>query len=109
MRCAAALGTGMAAMLPLQTAQAFGGAGNLGECSSFTTCTAGVSSSAFALARYHFDSIVGGYALPINLVPGFNTFQDTRGQETTAARPPPAWARPAPTLRRPGVSSMSIS
>ena len=85
MRCAAALGTGMALMLPLQTAQAFGGAGNLGECASFTTCTAGVSSSAFALARYNFDPIFGAYTLPVSLVPGVNTYQDTRGQETTAA------------------------
>lgn len=84
MRCAAALGLGMALMVPVQIAQAFGGAGNLGECSSFTTCTAGVSSSAFALARYNFDSIIGAYTLPINLVPGVNTFQDTRGQETAA-------------------------
>ena len=38
-RCAAVLGAGLNLMLPLQTAPAFGGAGNLGECSSFTTGT----------------------------------------------------------------------
>ena len=82
----ALLGLGLVLMAPMQASVAFGGVGNLGECASFTTCTAGVSSSAFALAQYNFTSITGSYLLPAGLTPGLNTFQDTRGQQTSAAQ-----------------------
>ena len=82
----ALLGLGLVLMAPMQDSVAFGGAGNLGECASFTTCTAGVSSSAFALVQYNFTSIGAGYQLPVSLSPGLNAFQDSRGQLTSAAQ-----------------------
>ena len=39
------LGLGLALFAPLQAAVAFGGAGGLGECTTFVTCTATAFSS----------------------------------------------------------------
>ncbi len=72
----ASLGLGLALMAPLPAALAFGGVGNLGECTSFTTCTAGVSSTGAATSQYDFTSITGGYQLPTTMVPGVNRYQD---------------------------------
>lgn len=66
-------------------ALAFGGAGGLGECATFTTCTASAGTSTNAFVQYTFTSIFGSYALPVSLVPGANNFQDVQNRETTAA------------------------
>lgn len=81
LRRVAACGLGLALMVPLHAALAFGGIGNLGECATFTTCTAGVSSSAVALSQYEFTDIKDRYRLPQNLVPGVNEFRDQREQQ----------------------------
>jgi hypothetical protein len=81
---AAYLGLGLATLLaPTQAALAFGDIGN-GECGTFTTCTAGVYSSAFAETRYDLTSIVGGYAVPSELQPGLNVFQDQAASANNA-------------------------
>ena len=85
LRRVAPCGLGLALMVPLQAALAFGGVGNLGECTTFTTCTAGVSSSALALSQYVFTDIRDGYRLPQNLVPGVNSFRHQRELQTNTA------------------------
>ena len=65
-------------------ALAFGGVAGLGECATFTTCTATAGSSTNATVQYTFTSIAGTYPLPGALVPGVNTFQDLDGVETAA-------------------------
>ena len=67
LRWAAPFGFGLALMAPLQTTFAFGGIGNLGECTTFTTCTAGVSSDAVAVSQYEFTAIKDNYRLPQQL------------------------------------------
>ena len=83
-RRTASLAMGCALMAPLPAALAFGGIGN-GECSTFTSCTAAVSSSAAALSQYDFTSIAGVYQLPTRLVPGVNTFRDSDVRQTSAS------------------------
>ena len=78
----APFGLGLALMAPLQATFAFGGAGNLGECTTFTTCTAGVSSTAVAISQYEFTAIKDNYQLPLNLVPGMNERRDQRDRQT---------------------------
>ena len=83
LRRVAPFGLGLALMAPLQAALAFGGIGHLGECTSFTTCTAGVTSSAVAISQYEFTNIKDRYRLPQNLVPGVNEFRDQRERQTS--------------------------
>lgn len=78
----APFGLALALMAPLQATFAFGGTGNLGECTTFTTCTAGVSSSAVAISQYEFTAIKDNYQLPLNLVPGMNERRDQRDRQT---------------------------
>lgn len=78
----APFGLGLALMAPLQATFAFGGIGNLGECTTFTTCTAGVSSLALAVSQYEFTAIKDNYQLPLNLVPGMNERRDQRDRQT---------------------------
>ena len=78
----APFGLGLALMAPLQATFAFGGIGNLGECTTFTTCTAGVSSVAVAISQYEFTAIKDNYQLPLNLVPGMNERRDQRDRQT---------------------------
>lgn len=82
LRRLAYFGLALALMAPLQATFAFGGIGNLGECTTFTTCTAGVSSSAVAISQYEFTAIKDNYRLPLNLVPGMNEFRDQRDRQT---------------------------
>ena len=63
--CAAALA--LLAASPLSFA--FGGIGSLGECSSFTTCTAAAGSSTAAFAQYRFSDIGRFYPVPTTLNP----------------------------------------
>lgn len=85
LRRVAPFGLGLALMAPLQAALAFGGIGYLGECTSFTTCTAGVASGAVALSQYEFTNIKDRYQLPTRLVPGVNTFRDSDVRQTSAS------------------------
>ena len=85
LRRVAPYGLGLALMAPLQAALAFGGIGYLGECTSFTTCTAGVASGAVALSQYEFTNIKDRYSLPQNLVPGVNEFRDQRERQTNTS------------------------
>ena len=85
LRRVAPFGLGLALMAPLQAALAFGGIGHLGECTSFTTCTAGVTSSAVAISQYEFTNIKDRYRLPQNLVPGVNEFRDQRERQTNTS------------------------
>ena len=78
----APFGLALALMAPLQATLAFGGIGNLGECTTFTTCTAGVSSVAVAVSQYEFTAIKDNYQLPLNLVPGMNERRDQRDRQT---------------------------
>ena len=82
----ALLGLSLVLMAPMQAAVAFGGVGNTGECTSFTSCTAGVSDSAFAQTQYNFTSITGSYQPPPGLTPGLNTFQDFGSAQTGGAQ-----------------------
>lgn len=82
LRRVAPFGLTLALMAPLQATLAFGGIGNLGECTTFTTCTAGVSSVAVAVSQYEFTAIKDNYRLPLNLVPGMNEFRDQRDRQT---------------------------
>ena len=82
LRRVAPYGLGLALMVPLQAVLAFGGVGTLGECTTFATCTAGVSSSAAALSQYVFTDIKDGYRLPQNLVPGVNSSRHQRELQT---------------------------
>ena len=74
------LGTLMLASAP--PTAAFGGAGNLGECAAFTTCTAGVASGADTFVQYNFSSIGSGYHVPTPFGPGLTAFQDVRSRQT---------------------------
>ena len=82
LRLVAPFGFGLALMAPLQATFAFGGIGNLGECTTFTTCTAGVSSDAVVVSQYEFTAIKDNYQLPVHLVPGVNEFRDQRSRQT---------------------------
>ena len=77
------LGTLMLAGAP--PAAAFGGAGNLGECATFTTCTAGAASGADTFVQYNFSSIGSGYHLPTPFGPGITAYQDAHSEQTSAA------------------------
>jgi hypothetical protein len=80
------LGLGLALIAPLQAAAApFGGAGGLGDCTSFVTCTATAFSSTNTLEQTTFSSLTGGYNVPAGFSPGVNTIQDVHNEETTAA------------------------
>src|SRR4051812_23963733 len=61
---------------------AFGGAGGLGECTTFRSCSAAVASSAAAVAQYTFSDLHGGYVLPSGMLPGVNTVIDSKLSHT---------------------------
>lgn len=80
-----ALAAGLALLLPLQAEAVFGGAGGLGDCTSFTTCTAATASTTFAQSRYNFD-IAGSYVVPTGFNPGLNVFTDSDAGHGIAVR-----------------------
>lgn len=63
--CSAAL----VLMAAAQNSAGFGGVGPLGECTSFTTCTAALGSSTVAFSQYRFSDIGAGYVLPSTVNP----------------------------------------
>ena len=77
------LGTLMLASAP--PAAAFGGAGNLGECATFTTCTAGAASGVDTFVQSNFSSIGSGYHVPAPFGSGITAHQDAHSQQTSAA------------------------
>lgn len=54
-------------------------------CSSVSSCSAGLSSSAGAVTQYNFTAIQGGYTLPSQLAAGQNTFSDGKSSQTAVA------------------------
>ena len=54
-------------------------------CSSVSSCSAGLSSSAGAATQYNFTDIKGGYTPPFPLVVGQNTINDVNSGQTAAA------------------------
>lgn len=54
-------------------------------CSSVSTCSAGLSTSAGAATQFNFTAIQGGYQVPVPLVVGQNTFTDNQTGQTAAA------------------------
>ena len=62
----------LAALVAPRPAAAFGGAGSLGECTSFTTCTAALGSSTAAFSQYRLSDITPFYPLPSTLNPAVN-------------------------------------
>ena len=91
------VGLGIALIAPMQTAIAFGGAGGLGECTTFETCTAAAFSSTNALTQYTFSSVGGGYPIPPSYGPGVTPFSYLNNQQTTS----PVTAGPPPCLNPP--------
>lgn len=67
----------LAATMASQPVAAFGGAGPLGECTGFTTCTAAVGSSTVAFSQYRFSDIAQFYPLPVALNPAVNGVSQT--------------------------------
>ncbi len=79
----ALLGFVFAMIAPMHVAHAFGGDGALGECATFTTCTATAASGTSAFVQHNFE-LSGGYVLSPAYTPGINQAQDVDNRETTA-------------------------
>jgi len=73
----------IAMIAPMHAAHAFGGDGALGECTTFTTCTATAASGTNAFVQHNFE-LRGGYVLSPAYTPGINQAQDVDNRETTA-------------------------
>lgn len=65
-------------------AWAFGDAGYLPACASFTSCTATLASAGTWNVRYEVTNISGGYNMPFDLSPGIMVHQDHEVISTTA-------------------------
>ena len=67
---------GAIALLAAQHAAAFGDAGYLPSCASFTTCTAALASGASYEVRYEVTAISASYDMPWDLRPGITRYND---------------------------------
>ena len=74
----------LAALVASRPAAAFGGVGSLGECTSFTACTAVLGSSTAAFSQYRFSNIAQFYPLPVTLNPAVNGVSLTDRLDTNA-------------------------
>ena len=70
-------GVGLVLMAASQTSAAFGGAGSLENCATFTTCSAAVGSSTRANVRYVFQPHSLSYQLPVGMNPIVNGVSET--------------------------------
>lgn len=80
----ALLGFVFALTAPTHAAHAFGGGDALGECATFTTCTATAGSGTNTFVQHNFQSIGSSYVLDTVYTPGINQAQDIDNRETTA-------------------------
>lgn len=83
-------GVGLVLMEASQPAAAFGGVGSIGECTSFTTCTAALGSSTVAFSQYQFSNVLQYYPVPQTLNPVVNGVSLTNSQvlDAVASRAP---------------------
>ena len=112
LRPVSSMGAALMVALAAPQAQAFGGAGNLGECATFSTCTAGVYSSAFAQTKYTVTNAslafpLGPLALGANAYGGIDFSASTAPASTagTPCLPLCANANPWPTSSTAGSQS----
>ena len=71
-------GVGLVLMAASQPSAAFGGAGWLENCATFTSCTAAVRSSTAPNVRYVFQPNSLSYPIPAGLNPAVNGVSETR-------------------------------
>lgn len=82
---AVALAAALVLFAPQAVRAAFGGAGGLGDCTSFTTCTAALASTSFGHSSYRFDP-TASYPTPSGFSAGLNVFTDSQTGYSTAVQ-----------------------
>ena len=86
-------GVGLVLVAASQPSAAFGGAGSLENCATFTTCTAAVGSSTLADVRYVFQPYSPFYLIPAGMNPIVNGVSETRRSDVHAVgSAAPSWA-----------------